>query len=89
MSEKRSSTKVRSYCALCQSACPIVCTVENEKLVKVSPDREHPNSSALCPKGLAAPELVNNSQRLKYPVRRTRPNGLRILVLHKTRHKLT
>ena len=75
MPEKNSSVKVRSYCAQCQSACPIICTVENGKLIKVSRDREHPNSSPLCPKGLAAPELVYNSQRLKYPVKRTRPKG--------------
>lgn len=75
MSEKSRNLKVRTYCAQCQSACPIICTVENGKLIKVSRDREHPNSSPLCPKGLAAPELVYNSQRLKYPMKRTRPKG--------------
>jgi len=75
MPEKNSSVKVKSYCAQCESACPIICTVENGKLIRVNRDREHPNSSPLCPKGLAAPELVYNSQRLKYPMRRTRPKG--------------
>ena len=75
MTEKDSTVKVRSYCAQCQSACPIVCTVNNGRLARVSRDREHPNSSPLCPKGLAAPELVYNSQRLKYPLKRTREKG--------------
>ena len=75
MAEKNFNGKVRSYCAQCQSACSIICTVEDGKLVKVSRDREHPNSTALCPKGHAGPELVYNSQRLQYPLKRTRPKG--------------
>jgi anaerobic selenocysteine-containing dehydrogenase len=73
--EKNFNGKVRSYCAQCQSACPIICSVEDGKLFKVSRDREHPNTTALCPKGLAGPELVYNSQRLRYPLKRTRPKG--------------
>ncbi len=75
MAEKNFNGKVRSYCAQCQSACPIICTVEDGKLIKISRDREHPNSTTLCPKGLAGPELVYNSQRLRYPLKRTRPKG--------------
>ncbi|UCG64160.1 MAG: molybdopterin-dependent oxidoreductase [Deltaproteobacteria bacterium] len=75
MFEKSRSLKVRTYCAQCQSACPIICTVEDGKLVKVSSESEHPNSSPLCPKGLAAPELVYNSQRLEYPLKRTCSKG--------------
>lgn len=75
MAEKNFNGKVRSYCAQCQSTCPIICIVEDGKLIKVSRDREHPNSTALCPKGLAGPELVYNSQRLRYPLKRTHPKG--------------
>jgi len=75
MAEKNLNGRVRSYCAQCQSACPIICTVKDGKLVKVSRDGEHPNSTALCPKGLAGPELIYNSQRLQYPLKRTRPKG--------------
>ncbi len=67
--------KIRSYCAQCQSSCPIICTVEEGRLVKVSRDPDHPHSTPLCPKGLAGPELVYNSQRLRYPLKRTRPKG--------------
>lgn len=75
MNEAVKNEKTRSYCAQCSSQCPIVCHIENEVLVKVSPDKEHPNATTLCPKGLSAPELVYNQQRLKYPLRRTRPKG--------------
>jgi anaerobic selenocysteine-containing dehydrogenase len=49
--------------------------VEDGRLVRVRPDREHPHATPLCPKGLAGPELVYDPQRLKYPLRRTRPKG--------------
>ena len=49
--------------------------VEDGRLVKVEPDREHPTGRALCAKGQAAPELVYNEQRVLYPMKRTRPKG--------------
>jgi len=75
MSEGNRVEEIRSYCAQCQSFCPIICRVENGKLVKITPDRDHPHATPLCPKGLAGPELVSDSQRLKYPLKRTRPKG--------------
>lgn len=66
---------VHTYCALCSSFCPMLCHIANGVLKKVEPDRNHPNGGSLCPKGLAAPELVYNSQRLRYPLKRTRPKG--------------
>lgn len=65
---------VRAYCAQCFSACGVVAYVQNGRLVKVEQDRDHPNGG-ICAKTQAAPELVHNSQRLRYPVRRTRPKG--------------
>lgn len=70
-----SSAEIPSYCALCQSSCPIVCTVENGRLMRVRADRGHPNAAPLCPKGLAGPELVHHPLRLKHPMMRTRPKG--------------
>ncbi len=68
-------TKVRSYCALCSSLCPAIYHVRDGILVRVEPDREHPNSCRLCPKGMAAAQIVYDQQRLKYPLQRTRPKG--------------
>ena len=75
MSPKNGVQQIRSYCAQCQSACPVVCHVEGGRLLRVTSDREHPHATALCPKGVAAPELVYNAQRLKVPLQRTRPKG--------------
>lgn len=66
---------VHTYCAQCLSFCAMRCTVEDGRLVRVVPDREHPSGGTLCPKGLAAPEIIYSSQRLLYPLRRTRPKG--------------
>ena len=57
--------KVKSYCSMCAGWCPIIAKVKDGAFVGVSPDNKHPLYSPLCPKGLAAPELVYNKQRLK------------------------
>lgn len=75
MNSKDDMVRIRSYCAQCQSLCPILCHVETGRLIKVTSDKDHPHATALCPKGLAGPELVYDSQRLKYPLKRTRPKG--------------
>jgi len=75
MAKRDGTIAIRSYCAQCQSACPIICAVEDGRLVRVSRDPEHPNATSLCPKGLAGPELVYNGQRLRYPLKRTRAKG--------------
>lgn len=75
MKKPNSTQKIRGYCAQCVSSCPTVAYVRDGVFVEVKPDEEHPNASMLCPKGLAGPELVYSKQRLRYPMRRTRPKG--------------
>ena len=75
MKEPNSTEEIRGYCAQCLSNCPTIACVRDGIFVEVKPDEQHPNASQLCPKGLAGPELVYNKQRLKYPMRRTRPKG--------------
>lgn len=66
---------VRAYCSLCSVDCPIVCTLEEGRVTKVEADLRHPLGGAMCIKGRAAPELLYHPDRLKYPLRRTRPKG--------------
>ncbi|MFQ5826359.1 MAG: molybdopterin-dependent oxidoreductase, partial [Dehalococcoidia bacterium] len=76
MSTAMSTTaKIKGYCVQCGSLCPAIFHVKDGIFIKAEPDREHPNSNPLCPKGAAAPELVYDKQRLRYPMRRTRPKG--------------
>ncbi|HZR98957.1 MAG TPA: molybdopterin-dependent oxidoreductase [Chloroflexota bacterium] len=67
--------QVRGYCNLCHVHCPIICTVHADTVVRVEPDADHPAGGAMCVKGKAAPELLRAPERLRYPMRRTRPKG--------------
>jgi len=64
---------VQGYCGLCAVHCPTVTTVEGERVLAVEPDPTHPYGGYLCAKGRAAPEFLDQVERVNYPVRRTRP----------------
>jgi len=67
--------RLPGYCALCISRCGCIGTVEDGVLTRVDPDPLHPTGQALCVKARAAPEAVNDPQRILYPLRRTRPKS--------------
>src|SRR6202048_5487844 len=64
-----------SFCPLCVSRGGCEAVVEDGRLVAIDPDPSHPTGKALCAKGRASPELVEATDRLLYPMRRTRPKG--------------
>jgi anaerobic selenocysteine-containing dehydrogenase len=66
--------KIHTYCPMCVAQCGVIAVVEDGRFTKVRPDPEHPNGG-ICIKGSAAPELVYAPDRLKYPMKRTRPKG--------------
>lgn len=65
---------IHTYCAMCTSRCGVIATVENGVFAKVTADPDHPNG-CICMKGAAAPEMVYSPDRLRTPLRRTRPKG--------------
>jgi anaerobic selenocysteine-containing dehydrogenase len=67
--------QVHGYCSLCIARCGTVATVTDGKFTRLDPDPTHPTGAAICAKGRAAPELVYHRDRLKRPLRRTRPKG--------------
>lgn len=69
--------KIRTYCIMCKSHCPVICSIESGKFTSVTPDRDHPMGGPFCAKGAAAPDLVYDSERLDYPMRRTKPKSSR------------
>jgi anaerobic selenocysteine-containing dehydrogenase len=75
VADKPSGQRIPGYCALCVSRCGSIAIVENGRFVALEPDPSHPTGKALCAKGRAAPELVYHSERLLYPLKRTRPKG--------------
>ena len=66
--------KIRTYCAMSKSRCGVVATVEDGRFVRLEPDADHPNRG-ICIKGQAAPELVYDPERLRWPLRRTTPKS--------------
>src|SRR3984957_17607749 len=67
--------RIHGYCGLCIARCGAIAVVEEGRFTRLEPDPTHPTGQALCAKGRAAPELVYHPERLKYPLRRTRPKG--------------
>src|SRR5215831_11599803 len=67
--------QVQGYCSLCIARCGTVATVADGRFTRLDPDPTHPTGAAICAKGRAAPELVYHKDRLKRPLRRTRPKG--------------
>src|SRR5215469_5756430 len=67
--------RIPAFCPLCASRCGCEAVVEDGRLLAIEPDPTHPTGEALCGKGRASPALVEASDRLLYPVRRTRPKG--------------
>ena len=76
MSTQKNIKLIKGFCPQCRAVCPTIAQVEDGVFTKLLPDMDHPNAfRPLCPKGHAGPELVYSKERLKYPMRRTRPKG--------------
>ncbi len=71
-----SKKTVRTICFDCHSRCGVIIEVEDNKLVRIKGDKEHPISRGhICPKGLAASEIINHPDRIKYPLKRIGKKG--------------
>ncbi len=66
--------RIHTYCAICMSRCGVIATVDDGRFVKVERDPEHPNG-CICIKGTAAPEMVYSPDRIRQPMKRTRPKS--------------
>ncbi|MGE3773268.1 MAG: molybdopterin-dependent oxidoreductase [Gammaproteobacteria bacterium] len=70
------SRQARITCCGCTQQCGLVATLEDERVVDLRGDREHPVSAGyLCPKGKDATDFVYHPDRLLTPKRRTGPRG--------------
>src|SRR3954451_2383955 len=64
-----------TFCRICEAHCGMVATVEDGRVVKLRPDRDHPLSQGYaCPKGIAMVDVQNDPDRVTHPLRR-RPDG--------------
>jgi len=61
-----------TFCRICESLCGVVATVEDGRVTKLRPDRDHPLSKGYaCPKGIAMLDLQNDPDRVLHPLRKT------------------
>ena len=68
------SEQKRTFCRVCEPACGLIATVENDELVKLEPDQDHPISKGfVCNKGIYGLDIHNDPDRLKYPLKQTSP----------------
>ncbi|MEM5460200.1 molybdopterin-dependent oxidoreductase [Paraburkholderia phytofirmans] len=67
--------EIRGFCTLCRSQCGTINTVAGDRLVTVRNDPSHPTGAAMCMKGRAGPEIIEASNRILYPMKRTNPKN--------------
>lgn len=60
---------VRTFCRICEPSCGLVAEVDQGRLVKLTPDRDHAVTRGFaCHKGLAAVDLHHDPDRLDRPM---------------------
>ncbi|GAA1924246.1 molybdopterin-containing oxidoreductase family protein [Nocardioides marmoribigeumensis] len=65
-------TQKVTFCRICEAHCGLVATVEDDRLLQLRPDPEHPLSRGFtCPKGIAMADVQNDPDRVLHPLRRT------------------
>jgi len=67
--------EIRGFCTLCRSQCGTINTVDGDRLISVRNDPNHPTGAAMCMKGRAGPEIIEASNRILYPMKRTNPKN--------------
>ena len=60
-----------TFCRICEALCGMVATVEDGRVTKLRPDRDHPLSQGYaCPKGIAMLDVQNDPDRVLHPLKR-------------------
>lgn len=67
---------VRSTCLGCIGNCGAIYEVQDNKIVRIKGDRNHPLTKGfLCVKGQSVEEIRSRPDRLRYPLKRTGVKG--------------
>ena len=67
---------VRSSCRGCHGVCQVLVHMEGDRVVKVTGDPDSPTSRGyICPKSMAAPEILYHKDRLTHPLKRAGNRG--------------
>ena len=66
---------VKTFCRVCEPSCGLVAEVDNNELVSLKPDKDHPVTKGFaCHKGIATLEIHKDEDRLNHPLKR-QPDG--------------
>jgi len=69
--QANAATRKRTFCRVCEPACGLIATVQDDQLVKLEADRDHPISRGfVCNKGIYGADVHNDPDRLNEPLRR-------------------
>lgn len=61
----------KTFCRICESYCGLVATVQDDVVIKLRPDPDHPLTQGYsCPKGIAMLDVQNDPDRITTPLRR-------------------
>lgn len=67
---------IRTVCQACQCECGVLVQIENDRVVKIEGDPNHPlNKGFTCIKGKSYHEFLYHPDRLKYPIKRIGKRG--------------
>ncbi len=59
---------VNTFCRVCEPSCALIAEVENDEIVSLKPDKDHPVTRGFaCHKGLATLDIHNDPDRLNHP----------------------
>lgn len=76
MSPGTAPEKVHTFCRYCLAACGIEVTVTDNRITKISADKQNPHSwHDFCAKGRTANQLVEHPRRILTPMRRVDGEG--------------
>ena len=64
----------KGICGICGAGCGVKISLENDKITKILPWKEHPQGQP-CLRGIKAPIIVYAKDRITKPLKRTGPKG--------------
>ncbi len=71
--------KKYTYCRICEGSCGFIAEIENGRLSKYYPDKDHPISKGYsCIKGRKMIDVQNDPKRVKYPLKKVEDTYERI-----------
>lgn len=65
-----------TFCRICDPHCPLLAEFDDKgKVIRLSPDFDHPSGGLACHKGLSYLEVHTNPDRLNWPQKRANPRS--------------